>query len=93
MKVNKLPHENTVIKKKFRKGGKQYYQNTCRACGKHIEYTHGDKPVICPYCGEEDYIKPLTETRLFLLQKTYLENRNDEVLWSMYILFENILFH
>jgi predicted RNA-binding Zn-ribbon protein involved in translation (DUF1610 family) len=87
MKTNKLPHETNVIKKKYRKEGRQYYKNTCRSCGKHIEYKHGDKPAICPYCGEEDYIKPLTETRLFLLQKKYLKTREDEVLWSMYVLF------
>jgi predicted RNA-binding Zn-ribbon protein involved in translation (DUF1610 family) len=87
METNKLPHETNVVKKKYRKEGRQYYKNTCRSCGKHIEYKHGDKPAICPYCGEEDYIKPLTETRLFLLQKKYLKTREDEVLWSMYVLF------
>ena len=73
MKLEKLPHENEVLKYKFKKNGKQYYRNTCRTCGSHIEYTHGKKPLVCPKCGDPDYIKPITETRLFLLQKKYMQ--------------------
>lgn len=87
MKIEYLPHENEIVKKKFRKDGKQYYRSTCRSCGKIVEYSHGGKPSECPYCSCDDYVKPITETRLFRLQDKYLKTRDDSILWSMFIIF------
>jgi len=83
-----LPHEKAIIKSKSRrKDGKILYKNTCAYCGNIVEYFHGGRPEICPACGEDDYIKPVTETRLFLLQREYFDrNRDPEVLSSLYIL-------
>ena len=88
MEINYLPHEQEITKKKYRRKGQQFYRSTCRSCGGIVEYAHGEKPSHCPHCKEDDYIKPVTETRLFLLQDKYLKTRDDSILWSMYILFK-----
>jgi DNA-directed RNA polymerase subunit RPC12/RpoP len=82
-----LPFEKLIIKKKQKtRDGKVLYKNTCAYCGDVVDYIHGMKPEVCPYCNSEDYIKPVTETRLFLLQKEFFKHKNKEVLGSMYLI-------
>lgn len=70
--------------KKKRVDGKTKYEKICVYCGKEVVYFHGKKPSVCPHCGSLDYIKPPTETHLFLLQKKYLENGNQHYLDKMF---------
>lgn len=86
---NLLPFEQPITKKKYRKNGDVYYENSCVLCEKIVTYKHGEKPEICPYCKQEDYVKPTTETRLFHLQNKFLDNRDKEILGSMYILMKD----
>jgi len=60
------------------------YKKKCRHCGSLLEYFHGEKEEICPKCGMGDYIKPETETELFLLQKKYFETRENKYLGNIY---------
>ena len=60
------------------------YIKRCRHCGKSIEYYHGDKPLVCPYCNESDFIKPETETDLFLFQKQWLRTGDSKYIGEMY---------
>lgn len=86
-KYTLLPFESEVIKKRSYKENLTKYINTCSYCGNTVNYYHGFKPDKCPYCDKSDFIKPLTETRLFLLQKKYFElDRNQDVLGSMYLI-------
>jgi hypothetical protein len=62
----------------------RHYRKKCRHCGEWIEYFHGEKEEICPKCGMNDYIKPETETDLFLLQKKYLDTRDKKYLGEIY---------
>lgn len=82
-----LPYEEKIIKKKTKDdAGRVIYESTCALCGQIVTYIHGEKPDVCPYCHQEDYIKPKTETRLFRLQDEWLKTRNNEVLGSMYLI-------
>jgi hypothetical protein len=56
---------------------------TC--CKKIVEYPHGKKPELCPYCKSKYWDKPEDERNLFLLQEVYLENgRKKEDLGKLY---------
>lgn len=82
-----LPYEKKIIKGKSKdENGRVVYESTCALCGKVVSYIHGEKPELCPYCNQEDYIKPKTETRLFRLQDQWLDTRDKEVLGSMYLI-------
>lgn len=81
---------NKVIKTKKKTENGILYKRTCAYCGKTVEYYHSEKPEYCPYCGAYNYIKPKTETKLFLLQKQYLEHgRDNEVLGKMYLILKD----
>ncbi len=77
---------NTNVHKKNRIDGKIEYEKICVYCTKDVKYFHGKKPQVCPHCGESDYIKPPTETRLFLLQDKYFQNRDSKYLSEMFII-------
>jgi len=79
-----------IIKTKKKTENGILYKRTCAYCGKTVQYYHSEKPEYCPYCGAYNYIKPKTETTLFLLQKEYLEHgRNNEVLGKMYLILKD----
>jgi len=79
-----------VIKTKKKTENGILYKRTCAYCGKTVQYYHSEKPEYCPYCGAYNYIKPKTETTLFLLQKEYLEHgRDNEVLGKMYLILKD----
>lgn len=65
------------------------YNKICAYCGISISYYRGEKPDNCPSCKKDRWLKPETETRLFLLQKDYLKTRNNEVLSNMYNILKN----
>lgn len=69
-------------KKKTEKGS--FYRRTCSYCGNVVEFFHSKKPDVCPFCGSTNYIKPKTETKLFLLQKKYFETKDRDYLARMY---------
>lgn len=76
-----------VIKTKKKTDKGILYKRTCAYCGKTVEYYHSEKPEYCPYCGSYNYIKPQTETKLFLLQKSYFEHgRDKDILGKMYLI-------
>ncbi len=83
-------YEEYITQEKFKVKDKVFYRQTCSFCGNIVEFFHGEKPSTCPHCNKENYIKPFTETRLFLLQKKFLESgskikyRNKQILSSMY---------
>ena len=82
-----LPYEDKIVKRKSKdKEGRVQYESTCALCGRVVTYAHGEKPLVCPYCSQEDYIKPKTETRLFRLQDEWIRTRNNEVLGSLYLI-------
>lgn len=62
------------------------YDKICVFCAKPVSYSHGTKPKVCPYCGKADYIKPPTETKLFLLQKAFIETKDEKYLGQLYVL-------
>lgn len=64
--------------------GKKLYVRTCRFCGSEISFYHGEKSEMCLNCGNGDWTKPDTETKLFLLQKRWIETRDKDVLSEMY---------
>lgn len=66
--------------------GKKLYERKCRHCGDLVTFYHGEKMTICPSCGQGDYIKPETETTLFLLQKEWMEKKDKKILGEMYII-------
>lgn len=65
------------------------YNKVCAYCGEDITYQRGEKPDECPFCGKERWLKPETETELFLLQKEYLEIRDNEILGKMYLILKS----
>jgi hypothetical protein len=66
--------------------GKKLYERVCRHCGAINTFYHGEKLEFCSSCGENDYIKPETETKLFLLQKQWTETRDKKILGDMYVI-------
>jgi len=73
-----------VNTKKTTKQGVLYYR-TCAYCGNVVTYYHTNKPTHCPYCGASKFVKPKTETTLFLLQKKYFDSgRDPAVLAELY---------
>ena len=58
--------------------------STCVYCAKEVIYPHGEKPAQCPHCKSTHYIKPPTETKLFLLQKKYLETKEQRYLAEIF---------
>lgn len=76
--------EITHTKKKV--DGRIKYEKVCSFCGEEVSYFHGNKPSKCPHCGAENYIRPPTETKLFLLQEQYLANRDEESLSKMFVI-------
>jgi|GEM_PF-4903147 len=76
-----------IIKNKKQTERGVLYRRTCAYCGETVEFYHAEKPSHCPHCGSFNYIKPKTETKLFLLQKKYLEEgRDKDVLGHMYLI-------
>lgn len=76
-----------VVKTKKKTDNGILYKRTCAYCGKTVEYYHSEKPEYCPFCSAYNYIKPDTETKLFLLQKSYFEHgRDNEILGKMYLI-------
>lgn len=65
------------------------YNKICAYCGVSISYRRGEKPDSCPGCGKERWLKPETETKLFLLQKKYLKTRDSYILGSMYLILKS----
>lgn len=66
-----------VIKTKKNTDKGVLYYRTCAYCGKTVSYYHTNKPTHCPFCGASDFVKPTTETKLFLLQKEYFDKGRD----------------
>jgi len=76
----------SIINSKVKTESGVLYTRTCAYCGTTIEFLHTKKLTHCPNCGKEGYIKPYTETQLFLLQKLYIENRDQQYLGDMYLI-------
>jgi ribosomal protein S27E len=53
-------------------------------CGNLIIYKHKHRPIVCPFCEDEFFMKPKDEYTLFHLQKNYLINRDNKTLGKMY---------
>ena len=70
--------------RKRRIKGRIFYTVMCIHCAKNIDYEHGSRPIECPHCHNTEFKKPITETRLFLLQRDYLKNRDCLILGEMY---------
>lgn len=75
-----------AVHKKTNINGKIKYEKICVYCAKEVGYFHGKKPKVCPHCGSGDYIKPPTETRLFLLQDKYLKTKDQKYLAQMFVI-------
>jgi len=65
---------------------RKLYKRICRHCGANVEFYHSEKPDVCPECGISDFVKPETETKLFLLQKKWLEEKDKPSLGKMYVI-------
>jgi hypothetical protein len=72
------------IKKESENDKHKMIKSTCVYCAKEVVYFHGEKPDLCPHCGSDQYKKPPTETKLFLLQKKYLETKDQQYLTDMF---------
>lgn len=77
------------IESKEKIDGKVKYDKICVYCLQEVSFYHGKKPERCPYCGAKNYIKPPTETKLFILQNKFLATRNKEYLSQMFILLKS----
>ena len=78
--INKQVHKKSKVNDRMR------YEKICVYCTKEVVFFHGNKPSHCPHCGASDYIKPPTETKLFLLQEAYYRTGDQEHLSNMFIL-------
>jgi len=77
---------HTTVHKKNKVNGRVKYEKICVYCTKEVQYFHGKKPQVCPHCGASDYIKPPTETKLFLIQNEYLKDRSSEYLSELFVI-------
>ena len=61
------------------------YARVTSCCGKEVAYNKGEKPLVCPFCGNVHWDKPQDEFTLFTLQDSYFEKgRSPKVLEEMY---------
>jgi hypothetical protein len=65
-----------INKFKNDKGLTVYFITAASCCGNRIEWSRGEGPETCPYCGNKYYKKPDLENKLFCLQDAFLEDYN-----------------
>jgi hypothetical protein len=53
-----------------------YFIAETSCCGNRVEWSRGEGPEVCPYCGNKYYKKPHLENKLFSLQDDFLEDYN-----------------
>jgi len=82
----KIKTDLRIVNKKHKTEKGVVYSRTCVYCGNIVSFLHTKKPTECPFCNQSDYVKPYTETQLFLLQTRYLETREQDLLADMYII-------
>jgi hypothetical protein len=81
--------QTSPVNSKKRIDGKTKYEKICVYCTKEVTYFHGRKPQQCPHCGADNYIKPPTETDLFLLQSKYHKTKDQKYLEKMFIILKS----
>jgi hypothetical protein len=61
-----------MLKKKIDENGRTVYFGLSSCCKQPVSWYRGEKPELCPHCGQKYFEKPGLEHKLFLLQDDFL---------------------